>query len=375
VKKLVKKTKGLIRGVPSAVLLSALIHAALLLGAGLVILTAAKKQPTKFVPPPPVERPKMNLTKPRVKLKNNVKSGSVQRLVSKAVQSMPDVALPPLEGTGQGMGTGLGGGFELVPDVSELGLYGAATSFSSGNDFVGTLYSFNYSRSLKYRAMDRTLFWPEIKKFLENDWNPLVFSYYYRSPQKLYTTHFMIPPTSSSLAQSAFKVDLEKFLDPPFWLVHYKGKISYKEGGKFRLWGAAIDVLEVRVKGKLVLSAGWGGEKASYEPDDWKVPKGDQLIYPLGALEASFGHWFTLEPGEVADMEVLLGEYGGGVSQFMLLVEDASQSSFYPRRKDGMMILPIFKTAELSNHLKDQIKYTLISEDADLDGGPVFNVY
>ena len=40
-----------------------------------------------------------------------------------------------------------------------------------------------------------------------------------------------------------------------------------------------------------------------------------------------------------------------------------------------MPILPVFKTAEIPERVKEKIKYTLIPGEADLDSDLMFNVY
>ena len=183
-KRLLKKSKGLVRGAPTALLVSAAIHFVLLLLAGtLVVFTAIQKKEKKFVPPPPVERPKMNLIKPRVKMKNPPKSGSTQRIVSKAPAAMPDVQLPELGGMGEGLGGGIGG-FEMEPSSMETGLFGSSNSAGAGNDFEGTFYSYWYDRYGKQLALHRYDTVHIVIDFLKNDWNPLVFSRFYRSPKK-----------------------------------------------------------------------------------------------------------------------------------------------------------------------------------------------
>ena len=65
-KRIVKKTKGLIKGAPTAVLFSAVIHLILFaVFGGMVVFSVMKKMERKFTPPPPVERPKMELKKPK----------------------------------------------------------------------------------------------------------------------------------------------------------------------------------------------------------------------------------------------------------------------------------------------------------------------
>jgi hypothetical protein len=375
-KRLVKKTKGIVKGVPSAVLLSALIHLILLSVAGtLIVFSVIKKPEKKFFPPPPVERPKMELKKPRVKVKKTSAPPAARHIVSKSVQSMPDLQLPDVSGiAASGLGGGLGG-YDLMPDVSEISLYGADKSFAAGNDFEGTLYAFNYSRGGDFSEMETVDQAKLVRRFAENNWSPYVFAPYYRAPAKVYTTHFMIPPTASGLVPKAFNVNLEQMMDPPRWAIHYKGKICSKPGGRFRFWGAGIDILMVRVRGDLVFHGGIEGLRFDLVPKGWKEAEGPQLTYPLGKREAFVGEWFTLEPSEVVEMEVLVGELGKDDSQFMLLIEDAAETAYYSRREDGMPILPAFKTAEFPKSVKKTIQYTLMKEDADLDGGQLFNVY
>ena len=146
-KKLVKRTKGLIKGVPTAVLVSIAVHAGLLLLAGgFVVFSVIQKTEKKFEPPPPVERPKMRLKKPRVKVKKRARPKASQRITSKNVQSMTGIQLPVSTGMTEGLGGGIGG-FELMPDPSEMTLLGGRQSTSVGNDFEGTFYSLLLDRT------------------------------------------------------------------------------------------------------------------------------------------------------------------------------------------------------------------------------------
>ena len=81
---------------PSAVLLSILIHVALFLLAGmLVVFTVVKKEEKTFVPPKAVERPKMKLRKPKVRIKKSSRPKPTTRIVSKVNRAnMPDIQLP-----------------------------------------------------------------------------------------------------------------------------------------------------------------------------------------------------------------------------------------------------------------------------------------
>ena len=95
-KRLFGKKQKLIKGTSSAVLLSILIHAVLFLLAGLlVVFTVVKVKEPEFEAPKAVERPKMKLRKPKVKIKKSSKPKSTTRIVTRSKRtSMPNIQLP-----------------------------------------------------------------------------------------------------------------------------------------------------------------------------------------------------------------------------------------------------------------------------------------
>ena len=77
-----KNPRKVVKGMPSAVMLSILIHAALFLLAGmLVVFTVVKTEEKKIVPPKVVERSKMKPRKPKVK--ESSKPKPTTRIVTK----------------------------------------------------------------------------------------------------------------------------------------------------------------------------------------------------------------------------------------------------------------------------------------------------
>jgi hypothetical protein len=365
-----KKTKSPANGAPSAVLVSIAVHAILLaLAGGMVVFKFIKKEEQKFIPPPPVERPKMDLKKPRVKVKETAKPRATQRITSKSVASMPDIQLPDISSAGSGLSGGVGG-YELVPDVAGMSMFGGSKSVAVGNDFEGTFYSLHYDRRGKETSVDDPEYRNTIRRFVELDWNPFVFAPFYRAPQKLYSTQIFIPSISSEFAPSNFGVPAGPDFDPYLWCVHYEGKIMRPEGGRFRFWGFGDDVLLVRVNGKVVLNASWGNDRI--EVCDWERHE-DDYKYFMGHAQAAVGKWFELEPGVPVEMEVLFGEIPGGQFCAYLVVEDEDED--YAENQQGMPILPVFKTAEIPERIKDKIKYTLIPGEADLDSDLMFNIY
>jgi hypothetical protein len=101
-----------VKGAPSGLVISLLVHAAAFMLAGLlVVFNVVNKEEKKFVPPKPVDRPKMKLKKPKVKVKKNAKPKSSERIVTKVTKAnMPDIQLPELSGIGDGIGAGGGAG-------------------------------------------------------------------------------------------------------------------------------------------------------------------------------------------------------------------------------------------------------------------------
>ncbi|RKX44331.1 MAG: hypothetical protein DRP64_06745 [Verrucomicrobia bacterium] len=381
-KRLIKKSRKVVKGMPSAVVLSILIHAALFLLAGmLVVFTVVKKEEKKFIPPKAVERPKMKLKKPKVKVKKTSKPKPTTRIVTKVNRaSMPDIQLPEMSGMGgEGLGSGVGG-FDMMPDLSEITVLGSGQSI--GNDFVGTFYDFKRDRSGRHLSgftpwsMSSGLqYWGMVGKFLQSGWKTSRFARYYRSTRNLYATTFVTPPINSIIAPLAFG-DAEA--GGSFWVVHYKGQLvcpaTHTNGITFRFRGQGDDFLIVRVDGEIVLGSAWpdGVVDATVVGSLWDSTSADSLKYFMGNNRIEVGDWITLEPSEALDMEVLIGDWGGA-SSFLLTIEEEGVE--YGRNRQGGPILPAFKTAEPSHDLLDAIYTRLREGELCMTNGPVFSDY
>lgn len=370
-KKIAKQTKGLVKGTPGAVLVSAAVHVGLLLLAGgLVVFTVIQKQEKKFEPPP-VHRPKMKLKKPKVKVKKQARPKASQRIRSKNVQRMTGIRLPEASSMSAGLGEGVGG-FELMPDPGDITLLGGKDSLSVGNDFEGTFYSLLLNRSGNRNSESMgsyNAFAQILRRFFDSGWNPRALSSYYRWPQKLYTTFIYIPTIGFEYVPRSFGIPNE--LNTAMWMVHYKGKMMSKEGGRFRFWGRGNHVLACKVDGVEVGFLGY--YTISERVSDWRSSAEEHLDYYTGKMAMAGGDWFELEPGVPVEMEVVIGDHNGADTQATLRIQ--KEGEIYPRNRDGGPILPVFKTAEIPEHLKDRIKYMTIPGDQDLDSEMMFNVY
>lgn len=367
-----KKSSGLIKGVPTAVLASILIHGGIFLVAGgLVVFSVVKKMEKKFEPPPPVQRQKMELKKPKVKVKKRVRPKSSTRITSKNVQGMTQVHLPEMPSMAEGLGGGVGG-FELMPDAADIGLFGSKQSSAVGNDFEGTFYSLEMRRDGSFDQTTPDAVNNAVKRFIDAGCNPRVFAPYYRSPQKLYTTHFMIPPIVSERGPAGFGIQLSEEVSPAFWVVHYTGKIANAEGGRFRFRGAGDNFMAVMINKEPVLVCGF---TAHYFTDisDWRSDHEDNWKYIFGHGRACVGTWFDLEPGVPVQMDVIGGDYAGGWYKMMIVVE--KEGGIYPKNADGMPILPAFKTAEFPKKVENELLYLLTPGEVDLDSDLMFNMY
>jgi hypothetical protein len=228
-------SKKVNRGAPSGFVVSLIFHVAIFFIAGLfVVFTVVTKKEPEFEPPPPIERPKMKLKKPKVKVRKSSQPKPSSRIVAKVkTRKMPEIQLPDISGVGDGLLGGSGFGEELleVPEIRQTSLYGKEESI--GNDFEGQLYHLRYSRSGGPASMDDDGFRNTLRDYVTSGWDDSVLDKYYRSPKKMYTTHFVIPPTPSPMAPDIFGVPEKE----GYWIfMVYQGKLVSKEDIKFRFW-------------------------------------------------------------------------------------------------------------------------------------------
>lgn len=371
-KKLLNKTQGLIRGTSSSVLLSIAIHAAVFFLAGIWVVVRIVNPPeAAFVPPPPVERKPMKIKKPRVKVKKASRPRSARRISVSSPVAAPDIALPEMSGTGGGLGGGMEG-FTLVPDIPQMNPFGSDVSIESGNDFEGTFYCFNHRRDGKKTTVDRDTCQGIIRKFHNANWNDNTFGEYFRANRKIYTTFFMVPSFPSEFGPQAFGQSDDERYEWQHYCVVYRGKIAAPRDGQYRFWGSADTLIMIRINGKLVFEDSWDDNVII---SDWRSTAEGNNSYHLTQGGAVIGDWFELKAGESVDMDVLFYENGGSSGRGNLAICIEEEAEEYDVNSDGKPIIPIFKTAQIPEMLKEQIQYDLMRDDVDLDSGPVFNLY
>ncbi|MBN2164144.1 MAG: hypothetical protein JXR25_05405 [Pontiellaceae bacterium] len=369
------KIKRINKGAPSGLIVSLALHAAAFFVAGLfVVFTVVTKKEPEFVPPPPVERPKMQLKKPKVKVQKSSNPKPSSRIVAKVkTKEMPEIQLPDLMGTGDGLlgaGTGLGGEFLDLPEIKELSVFG--NEVTSGNDLVGTFYDFKRDAQGRPRAIIADGSVPNdldtiIHDFMARGWRTSSLAKYYASPKKLYASCICIGTVQSLLAPEAFGEDTEGW----GWAVVYRGKLVYPEDIKFRFRGVGDKFMGVRVDGKIVMICHYRGDGRQYFADLWWPSASDARVYPMGESKQQVGDWIELKGGVPVDIEVILGDREGGLVYHQLAVE--VEGVEYPRNPYGAgPCCPVFKTENLSRAQIDALCMDVYSGDVNLTNGPVF---
>ncbi len=206
----------------------------------------------------------------------------------------------------------------------------------SGASLVGILYDLKQDQARKPMPMNNQAYGRLIDEFISKGWDEGVLNRYFRAARPLYTTQIFIPLIPANSAPRAFEV--QNIVKPMFWLIHYKGQVSAPTSGQWRFWGYGEEVCSVAINGKNVLLSNW--REITTPTVGWKSPEPPGQPAASGHLKA--GDWIDLEEGQVVDLDVLIGERGGGVFAAYLLIEKRGET--YPQ-KNGHPILPVFQLA------------------------------
>ncbi len=332
----------------------------------------------EFEAPPPIERPKMKLKKPKVKVKKSSQPKPSSRIVAKVkTRDMPEIQLPDLMGTGEGLlgGTGFGGEFMDLPEIPTISIMGSEQSI--GSDLVGTFYDFKRNSSGKWSGLSendgyfRPIWLGEVNKFIKSGFDPSSVRKYYQSKRQLYASCLVVPPMWTSIGPSAFDT-----IDSGggYWMVHYKGKLVNKDGIKFRFVCQADYFIVISVDGEIVWAGVWNTPDRfndfSYLITGMYKPRFETRKRFIGNDRIMAGEWITLEPGVAKDIDIVIGDENGQCGWIIAVEEEGVE---YEKDKYGDPIYPIFRTAELSHAMLDQIYAQLPEDEVCCTNGPIFN--
>lgn len=358
--------KKVAKGAPSGLMVSLVIHAGIIVAAIFVtVFTIIEKKEHVFVPDPVPVRPRIKPPKPRVRISKNPKPQASSRLVAHVPRErMPKFSLPDLPGNGDGfLNDSVPGFIPTIPiDLPQTALTDPQAP-DTGNSLIVNYYNLNRRRNGTKRNISHEEYFAILSDFVDSGWDVTKLAKFYRSPTRLHATTIMIPITSSTLGPAAFGEDVNEGF---CWVVHYKGKLVHKKGLTFRFWGAADDVLTVRVGGKVVLAANfsWEGVHAYRIAGDWASRAPNNRAFRLGNQKMVGGDWITLEPGIPVDMEAIAGEGPGGEFHAQLLVEVKGEE--YPINDRGAPIFPIFAMEKPTWALQDSILENLFEGEANV---------
>lgn len=199
---------------------------------------------------------------------------------------------------------------------------------------------------------------------------------YFVVPKKLGATQLFIPVCDASEAPKVFGV-ADK-VKPNYWIIRYKGRFAAPVSGQYRFVGKADDLLWVAVDGRTVLEAHWDVNNflTNWRPKD-HVKEHSLYDFMGGNTEGdreraflTYGDWMTLEAGKSKDLEILLGEYGGGRFFGVLLIQMKGQEYAKGKSKDRPVI-PLFMVAEPTAQQKQAMRGSKIEFPKDT---PVFGV-
>ena len=350
-------------------ILSLLLHL-LLIGMAmlLVIQVVQKRDKLKFTAPPPSpEGPKsvehqvkaakksasMSVPSVSKRITTTAANASVALPPMEMSSSMPDIMSSVMSGLGNsGLGSGAGtgsGGLSSLPS-------GGLTAFGfkgGGSGLKGTFYDLKQLSDRKPSEVVIGRAKQQIQKhlkvlenFFQHGWNDDFLSSYHQANDTLVAPQIFMPSMKSEEATKAFGVDKET--QGLHWVVLYKGTVIAPRDGTFRFLGWADDMIAVRFDNQDVFA------KAIPQP---LVPEMfEKVFHDLYALppedlgkylnvDLGKGKWFQVKAGQTYPMEVLISEAYGGLSAYLLMMEEKNPSKPYLPRKDDPKHLayPVFQ--------------------------------
>lgn len=379
----------LIRSGGSFLILSIAFHILLLLGAGLWVVQstqvknkisfAAASQPAPAAPQPspeykvqaarrntssaPLSPARISSTSAASKLSipENPLSTPVFGAVPNSISGMLGMGTGSFGMRANGTGkSGIGGGSmgSVGNEVSVFGFKGASTL----KGMTGNLYDLKQHQDkspTEADANNRQAALKIINTFSAKHFDTNVLATYFKAAGELTATRFWIPSMAAAELPKSFGV--EQDVRPYSLIVHYKARVMPPKEGTYRFVGFGDDFLGVKLDGKVIL------------PFDRKGTR----LYCRGENAGNFyevtkkGHAVsdsvTLVRNQVCELEVILGEWPGGLTGFSLLIEREEDMDKYKRNADGLPIIPIFETdisSAIPEYAGTQGRPTLLPESA-----------
>lgn len=227
--------------------------------------------------------------------------------------------------------------------------------FGSRDQVDGTLegyfYDLKQNRDGTSRRMGNTLFENEIRTFVrEQNWDRAWLDRnFFRAPEPLNTTQIFFPTIPASEGPTFFGVG--DLVQEQQWLIHYKGQFTPPENGRFRFVGYAGEVVIVRYDGKVVLDGNHPFLPRNIT--NWEEPNHglNHRLFAGGRWSDHrlyYGDWINFRAGRTVDLEILIGERGGGDFNAFLFIHKENEEIEMDER--GRPIHNLFQTMPSDQH-------------------------
>jgi hypothetical protein len=286
-------------------------------------VVATKPPPPPPPPPPTTKRSQRSLPRPQPLAARNPQNMSVPAIEI----SNSDLSI----GGGRGFGGGLGSLGGAVADSLRITNFGYDQALEGS--LKGTLYDFKRNPKGKVIGGDTHSRYVKSIRNLQVRTLP---SKFFKAEKNLYISYLVMPRVKAELGPRSFGV--EKTVKANYIGVHYSGSYKPVKSGKSRWLGFGDNVIMVMFNGRFVLDAscGMGGKQSSWPGRGKRVSK-SYFDSNSGPMQLIIGDWFNLREGAETDVEIMIGELGGGLSGAYLLIEE-----------EGVAGLKIFSTRPLS---------------------------
>lgn len=264
------------------------------------------------------------------------------------------VSMPSSGSVGSGKGAGSGSGSKKRARSGGT-LFGF--SETQEDDLIGTMIDLKLDSTGKKSTgigTTDTDFYRAARELLAgNRVNEAALRKFFVVPKKMGATQLFIPTCDASEAPKVFGV-ADK-VKPNYWLIRYQGRFAAPVSGQYRFVGKADDLLWVAVDGRTVLEAHWDVNNflTSWRPKD-HVNEHSLYDFMGGNTEGdreraflTYGDWMNLEAGKPKDLEILLGEYGGGRFFGVLMIQMKGKEDIKGKSKERP-VMPLFMVAEPS---------------------------
>lgn len=247
-------------------------------------------------------------------------------------------------GSGQGSGRGSGKG----PGIGTGNIFGRAAA--QVGDLEGTFYDLKQDNKGKALTADLSGYHKVVNDWSSRGIKDRVVQSFFSPETKLFAPQFFFPLMSANEGPKHFKVGDK--VKPSFWLVHYKGKAAAPFTGRFRFIGRAGETLMVLWNDKLVLDGchSFMRNDKNSPSSSWKS-RDNENKYPAFSSgnwakteTLVFGDWIQVNAGEQVQVDIIIGERGGGDFYTFLLWEGPGAEGVQDKAT-GLMAYPIWTTS------------------------------